>query len=172
MMEPEFKALDAQLARLSREVIPPRDLWPGIVAGIARKHRDARSIAFAAVAACALFAGVSIWAVLHGGATTRLPLVVAAPGGFAEPSNVKYAATRTVLEATFRERLALLDPVTRTQVEASLAVIKRAHEDIRKALAAEPSNAVLEQLFESTWHDEFDLYDHVVRATQLSLTRI
>jgi hypothetical protein len=88
---------------------------------------------------------------------------------FTEPSDAKYTQTRATLEATFRERVAQLDPATRAQIEASLAVIQRAHEDIRKALASAPSNPVLEQLFESTWHDEIDLYDHVVRATQPNL---
>jgi hypothetical protein len=31
---------------------------------------------------------------------------------------------------------------------------------------------VLEQLWESTWHEEFDLYDRVVQATQPPMTRI
>jgi hypothetical protein len=53
-----------------------------------------------------------------------------------------------------------------------LAVIQKAHEDIRKALAADPQSEVLQQLWESTWHDEFDLYDRVVQATQPTMTRI
>jgi hypothetical protein len=72
---------------------------------------------------------------------------------------------------TFRERLALLDPATRARIEASLAIIRKAHEDIRKALASDPASPVLEQLWQSTWHDELDLYDHVVRATQPTMTR-
>ena len=78
---------------------------------------------------------------------------------------------RTALQQTFRERLALLDPATRAQIEASLAVIHRAREEIRKALGAAPDNPVLEHLLQSTWHDEFDLYDDVVRTTQPTLAR-
>ena len=171
-MEPEFESLDRQLARLARDVVPPARLWRGIESGITRPHRDRRRIALAAMAACALLASVVLWTVWHeGGLPARLPVVAAAAPRFDEPRDARYIATRTVLEATFRERLASLDPATRTQIEASLEVIRQAHEDIRKALAAEPSNPVLEQLFESTWHEEFDLYDHVVRATQLNLTR-
>jgi hypothetical protein len=65
----------------------------------------------------------------------------------------------------------LLDHATRAQIEASLAIIRKAHEDIRKALASDPASPVLEQLWQSTWHDELDLYDHVVRATQPTMTR-
>jgi hypothetical protein len=90
---------------------------------------------------------------------------------FDEPRNLSYVAARNSLELDFRERLALLDPATRAQIEVSLAVIRRAHDDIRKALARDPASPVLEQLWQSTWHDELDLYDHVVRATQ-PMTRI
>ena len=90
---------------------------------------------------------------------------------FDEPRDAGYVAARAALEQTFRERLALLDPDTRTQIEASLAVIHRAHEEIRKGLEAAPENPVLEHLLQSTWHDEFDLYDDVVRTTQPTLAR-
>jgi hypothetical protein len=83
----------------------------------------------------------------------------------------RYVAARDSLELNFRERLKLLDPATRAQIEASLAVIRQAHEDIRKALASDPASPVLEQLWQSTWHDELDLYDHVVQATQPAMTR-
>ncbi len=70
---------------------------------------------------------------------------------FEEPRNPGYVAARAeLLEVSFRERLALLDPATRAKIEASLAVIRRAHEDIRKALASDPASPVLEQLWQST----------------------
>ena len=90
---------------------------------------------------------------------------------FDEPRNLSYVAARNSLELDFRERLALLDPATRAQIEVSLAVIRRAHDDIRQALARDPASPVLEQLWQSTWHDELDLYEHVVRATQPTMTR-
>jgi len=90
---------------------------------------------------------------------------------FDDRPNASYVAARDSLEVSFRERLALLDPATRAKIEASLAVIRRAHEDIRKALANDPASPVLEQLWQSTWHDELDLYDHVVQATQPTMTR-
>jgi hypothetical protein len=65
----------------------------------------------------------------------------------------------------------MLDPKTRAKIEGSLAVIRKAHEDMRQALEADPSNAILEGLLESTWQDEFDLYDDVVRNTQPAMLR-
>jgi hypothetical protein len=48
-------------------------------------------------------------------------------------------------------------------------VIRQAHESIRQALLADPSSPVLEELWQSTWHDEIDLYDRVVESTQPSV---
>jgi hypothetical protein len=90
----------------------------------------------------------------------------------AEPRDASYLATRAALEKTFHERLALLDPATRAQIEMSLTSIRAAREDIAKALAAHPESPMLEQLLESAWHDEFNLYDDVVRTTQPTLARI
>jgi len=184
-------SLDDLLATIPCDVEPPARLWHDIVFGIARSQRHTRHLALAASVACAVLASAVIWTVLHGGpeSRARLPLVAvrtttrggtpgvaatpaidAAPS-FAEPGDAKYLATRASLQLAFRERLALLDPATRTRIEASLAVIQRAHEDIRKALAAAPADPLLQQLFESTWHEEFDLYDHVLHATQLNVAK-
>jgi hypothetical protein len=173
MRDPLHASLDAQLANLARDIPPPRNLWPGIAGRLHRSPRHARPLVLAAAAAVvgACVASALTWAVLHGRpASPALQLAAQAPS-FDESRNPRYVAARDSLEVSFRERLALLDPATRAQIEASLAVIRRAHEDIRKALASDPSSPVLEELWQSTWHDELDLYDHVVRATQPTMTR-
>ena len=173
MSQPLKKSLDERLAMLPRDVPPPRNLWPGIVRGLHRSRHRVRPMVFAAAAALAgaCLASALTWAVLHGRPPSpAMQLAMQAPA-FDEPRNPSYVAARDSLELTFRERLASLDPVTRTRIEASLAIIRKAHEDIRKALASDPASPVLEQLWQSTWHDELDLYDHVVRATQPTMTR-
>jgi hypothetical protein len=131
-------------------------------------------MALAAVIAMAAagLASFFTWAVLEGRSVPRVIQTVAGSGAFDEPRDPKYVLARDSVEKTFRERLALLEPATRAKIESSLAVIQKAHEDIRKALAADPQSAVLQQLWESTWHDEFDLYDRVVQGTQPTMTRI
>jgi hypothetical protein len=180
MNDPLRKSLDAQLANLPRDIAPPRNLWPGIRVRLHQRPRRVRPAVFAAAAgiAGACVASALTWAILQGRPQLQAPQPAALGAGaqvsatsFDEPRNPGYVAARDNLEANFRERLTLLDPATRGQIEASLAVIRRAHEDIRKALANDPSSPVLEQLWQSTWHDEFDLYDHVVRATQPTMTR-
>jgi hypothetical protein len=171
MKESSGNHLDQLLAQLPREVAPPRSLWPAIAARIQPVPRRARPMLMAAcvAAAAACLAGVFTWAVLRKvTAPDGLPMVAGA-GAFAEPGDPKYIKARDSLQHSFGERLALLDPATRAKIEASLAVIRQAHEDIRQALMADPSSPVLEELWQSTWHDEIDLYDRVVDATQPSV---
>ena len=173
MNDPRAKALDERLANLPRDIAPPRNLWPGIAGRLEHKPRRARPLMWAAAAglAGACLASALTWELLK----ERLPAPAVSAAvraiNFDEPRNPNYVAARASLEVTFRERLKLLDPITRARIEASLAVIRLAHEQIRKALASDPESPVLEQLWQSTWHDELDLYDNVVRATQTTMTR-
>jgi hypothetical protein len=165
--------LDDLLEMMPRNVAPPRALWPGIAHEIARAPRRGRRFAIAASVSVACLAGALIWVLLHSPATLPRGSMTAQSAfeSFGEPRDPAYVAARTNLEHSFRERLATLDPRTRATIESNLALIRRAHEDIRRALADQPANPVLEHLFESTWHDEFDLYDSVVRGTELTITR-
>jgi hypothetical protein len=165
------RSLEQQLCELPRDVALPRNLWPDIARRIQPAQRRARRMLMAAcvAGAAACLAGVFTWAVLRKAAAPEGLLMVAGAKAFAEPGDPKYIKARDSLQHSFRERLALLDPTTRAKIEASLAVIHQAHEDIRQALLADPSSPVLEELWQSTWHDELDLYDRVVATTQPSV---
>ncbi|HZE44420.1 MAG TPA: hypothetical protein VE058_11580 [Steroidobacteraceae bacterium] len=167
-------SLDRLIASLPREIVPPGNLWPRVAARLSSRPRHAPPMALAAAIAmvAAGLASLFTWAVLQSPSVPRVIQTVAATGSFDEPRDPKYVLARDTVEKTFRDRLALLEPATRAKIESSLAVIQKAHEDIRKALAADPQSEVLEQLWQSTWHDEFDLYDRVVQATQPTMTRI
>lgn len=173
MNDPAQKSLDELLADLPRDIVPPRHLWRGISRSLSPTPRRTRPMVYALAAgvAGACLASALTWAVLHGRPASPVALLAARTVSFDEPRNPRYIAAREDLEVDFRERLKLLDPTTRAQIEASLEVIRHAHEDIRKALASDPESPVLEQLWQSTWHDELDLYDHVVQATQPEMTR-
>ncbi len=165
--------LDRLIANLPRDIAPPANVWPSVAARLSRTPRHGPPLALAAsiAIAAAVLASVFTWAVLQGRSMPRAFQTTAA-ASFDEPSDPKYLRARESVEKTFRDRLALLDPATRAKIEKSLAVIRQAHQDIRQALTADPQSPVLEQLWESTWHDEFDLYDRVVQATQPSMIRI
>ena len=166
-------SLDELLARMPRDVPPSRDLWSGIARDMERGPRRFGAMAQAASVVAVCVTAVLALAVFHGAATT--PEVVAtAPArapSFEEPTDPGFRAARAALEKSFNERLAILDPKTRAKIEASLSVIRQAHEETRRALLTEPANPVLEALLESTWQDEFDLYDDVVRNTQPAMLR-
>jgi hypothetical protein len=173
MIERPRNPLDRLLQDLPREAAPQRDLWPGIAAGIGNQSRRSRSWFRAAVsaAAAACLATLFTWAVLQHNSVPRVIQSAAVQSVFDEPRDPRFVLARNELEKTYTERLALLKPETRAKIESSLAVIRSAHEDIRQALIAEPQSVALEQMLQSTWHDEFDLYESVVQATQPTLSR-
>ncbi len=174
MSDRQQETLDQLLGNLPKDVTPAPHLWPGIRARLAGMERRTPSFALAAsvAVAAAFLASMLTWAVLQVRSLPRGMQAVTVPSAFEEPSDPKYLRARAMVQQTYHERLELLEPATRAKIEASLAVIRQAHEDIRKALAADPQSPVLEQLWESTWHDEYDLYDRVVQATQPQLMRI
>jgi hypothetical protein len=174
MKDPALESLDARLAKLPPDIVPPRYLWPSIERQIERQPLRTPQVVLAAAAAVAalMIAGAVVWAVVHSRAATNAPGAPNIAMSLDEPHDPGYLAARAGLVDTFRERLAMLDPPTRAKIEANLAVIHQARDDIRKALAADPDSPVLEQLLESAWHDEFDLYDDVIRTTQPTLARI
>jgi hypothetical protein len=172
MMEPR-NHLDRLLQELPRETALRRDLWPAIAATIANKPKRSRTwfMAAASAAAAACLATLFTWAFMQRNSVPPLIQSAAAQRAFDEPRDPKFVLARNELEKTFSERLALLKPETRSKIEASLAVIRKAHEDIRQALIADPQSAPLQQMLQSTWHDEFDLYESVVQATQPTFSR-
>ena len=177
-------ALDQRLAALSPEEPPARDLWPAIAQAIAaepgrRSAWPARApYAIAAGLALAVLAGLAGWL---GGRQSAYSVAGAPPGtapdaavlraSFAVPAGRDYLDTRAALEQVYRERLALLSPVTRLRIEHDLAVVRAANEDIRRALAADPQSPVLNRLLEGTWQQEFDLYKAVARSTDPAAQR-
>jgi hypothetical protein len=173
MTDSSQKSLDELLASLPQDIAPPRQVWTRIAARLAAHPRRSRPLVYAAAAAMvgACLASALTWSVLRGRAAPDAPQLTMRAPSFEEPRDLHYVAARDSLKSTFRERLALLDPGTRAKIESSLAVIRQAHEDIRRALASDPASPVLEQLWQSTLHDELDLYEHVVQATQSTLTR-
>jgi hypothetical protein len=172
MSDRSSDSLDTLLARLPLEVQPSRDLWPAIEGRLQTGMRRPRVWAWAAAAALAgaFVAGTLTFALMraNGGLAGGRPVSAAL---FDEPRDAHYVSARATLQQSFEHELVKLDPDTRARIEASLEVIRRAHEDIRKALADDPASPVLQQLWESTGRDELDLYERVIRGTQPALTR-
>jgi hypothetical protein len=168
-MIPTPSQLDAELAALPREIEPPADLWPDI----ARRSRQQapRTWLLNAAAALALTALVVLLARAAHYGSEATPATAHEGGSatsvnFMIPNAARYQAARASLEATFYERLKLLRPETRTAIEANLQIIHKANDDIRRALASDPSSPLLLQLLTETYQQEFDLYRNVARNTE------
>ena len=171
------RALEARLAALPRELPPARDLWPGIEAALAPRAPAVRRWPLALAAGLAIGAlGVLLGARLareppppgptgaSGGTGPLASVMVAARLKGAE--NAEFLATRVALERTYHERLAMLAPATRAQIEQDLVLIQSARDDIRDALTRDPGSRVLLQLLQSTTEQEFTLYSTVGRNTE------
>lgn len=151
----ELRAVVARAQTLPS--MPPRtNLWPAIEARITRRGLFARfggwasqrvsftvpQLAAAALALMVLSGGV-VWLSEYGGRTTSLPAVDAhgvLPAAF---SNPQYDEAIADLERTLHASRSQLDPQTVRIIEANLASIDQAIEQSRRALAADPANAYL-----------------------------
>jgi hypothetical protein len=155
--------LDALLARLGRDIPPPRDLWPAIEAQASARpfpqHRPWQIAAgIAAVMLIATFT-LHLW--------QRPAPMVAGPA----LQDVSYLRARAQLEQSYRARLGQLAPDTRQQVERDLNVIRDAREDIRRALASDPGSPLLNELMTTTWQQEIDLFRDVAGNTPVAIRR-
>jgi hypothetical protein len=150
MSDPSDSQLDALLARLGRDVAPPKDLWPGIKAQASapRFHRHHAWQLAAGIAAVTLISTL-VWHLWDRGAAT-----------VADPAlqDVSYLHAEAQLEQSYRARLDQLPPDTRKQIGHDLDVIHSARADIRRALSSDPGNPLLNELMATTWQQEMDLW--------------
>jgi len=165
------------LARgLATEVMPARDLWPGIEAAIRDGTATGRPQGpaaperrmnwFARAAALLLLVGASsglTWLAMQEDAAT-----VAGGNGVSglafEPVSGSFGSrymlgpdfqdARAALVTRLEAELERLPEETRLEVEQNLAVIRAAIADLNRALAEEPDNALLQELLISTYGEE------------------
>lgn len=167
---------------------PETDLWPGIEARLGERRavvvpigadRERRRVSFslpqlAAAVVAALLIGVSAtWLALDGGGETAGPARVEAPGGQREarvvpvsegPVEGSYAVAVEQLERELEARRDRLDPETLRAVETNLAVIDRAIEDIREALASNPEDPYLNRHLATTMQRKVDVLRQAAQA--------
>jgi hypothetical protein len=178
--------LDRLLDGVRREVPPSADLWTSIAAQLeprtaAPRPRRTWLYALAAGIAAVALTAVVAWQLASRPAAPVAAVAPVAPvaatdpdgesrallaAAFEVPQDERYRATRAALEQTFRERLDLLAPETRQRIEQNLEIIRKANDEIRQALAADPNSPLLRQLLESTRQQEIDLYTNVSRNTE------
>lgn len=177
-----IRGLRAQLAALPRADEARPETWTRIAARIGAPRADvvplaprdrhtARWVALAAGIVLATTAVVRIATTLETrtDASSRIAMVdapvapVDALAAF-ERSRASYEAAAEELMRTLEARRGELRPETLEVVEKNLAVIDGAIEEIRRALAADPTSAELAFLLTSTWETKLGL---LRRATEL-----
>jgi len=178
--------LMAAAAELRTEVPPDRDLWPGIEQEIAQPATPRRTVwnsVWAQAAAVLLLvggsSGVTYLAMTEN--VQSLPTVVDGPalvfqpvsGSFGSMYNLgpDYQDARRSLAAKVDDELSRLTPEEREAVEKNIDVIRAAIEDINKALAEEPDNALLQKLLLSTYREELSLMIRVDGITSAAMRR-
>lgn len=182
------------LARAARlvEAPPAEDLWPGIADRIhegparAGAPATARSralprraltigvpqLAAAAVLLVVLSSGVA-WQLGRGSlsATGRAETAAVAPAGNTLPVAIiathRYESAIAQFERVLAEGRDRLDTATVRVVEQNLAIIDRAIEEARGALAVDPSNAYLNRHLADTMRRKLDLLRRTTSLAQL-----
>jgi len=164
------------LARgLATDVMPERDLWPGIEAAIREGQTTApeppagpvrRMNWFAQAAAVVLLVGASsglTWLAMQDDSPTvaggnGVDGLVFEPvsGSFGSRYTLgpDFQDARAAIVTRLEAELDRLPEETRLEVEQNLAVIRAAIADLNRALAEEPDNVLLQELLISTYGEE------------------
>jgi hypothetical protein len=152
--------LQKAVERLSRDITPATDLWPGIAARIGRQQRAVRPL-WAYGLAASLFVAVgasSLWFGLAQHAPgTAAPAQVALTG-----TDAAYFAQRAAFAESSVQSAPDLAPATRTVILQNLRIIENSMQQIEGALEKDPNNPRLRALL-------YDLYQNESRllsATQ------
>jgi mevalonate pyrophosphate decarboxylase len=153
-LEPQSR-LDRLAASLRTRVDPPKDLWPEIEARIAPRRR-LRPTAFALVASAAVAAAVAV-AVHFGERGNAGPEL----GSVAAAANDSASAAGTV--GWVLDAPALAGDVA-VKLSRELALVRDERLSIEQAIAKEPDNDDLRELWAFTYETELELADECGRT--------
>jgi anti-sigma factor RsiW len=172
-----LESISARARALPEEIQPPQELWNAVRQQIEPASRSRRWSAWQLAAAAVLLVGLSsvitarivrrpeTIVVRH--ATTAVTPAAVTLRAPARAVDADYAAIVHQLNQTLAERRSQLDPATVAKVEASLRVIDTALNEARAALAADPANLTLLDLFAATYERKVEL---LRRANELPST--
>jgi hypothetical protein len=186
-MNERDRQLNQAIEALPRDIPPRRDLWPDIEARLHARELDAPAPDLAGTGAGRRWLNgwqAAAAAVLLMSATSLVTFVAtrqhyepdatyaASDGGTgftlvsSEVLPIDYRMARGELMAVLESSLDRLDPTSRRIVETNLAEIRTALAAIDRALADDPDNASLQQLFVATTQQELSLLQSVQRLAQ------
>jgi hypothetical protein len=180
-------------AELPQSIAPSRDLWPAISRAIAATPQDAAGAAAGApradaparrdavvvagpaprrrarawapalgLAATVACVGFGVWV---GRATApRDPAPAAAALSTALAPGARFARERQALLVEAGLGLSRLSPEERRRIEASLATLRQAIADIRRALGEDPGNLLLQEMLVNSHQEEIRVLTAVKEA--------
>jgi tetratricopeptide (TPR) repeat protein len=179
-----LQAMVARTRALPRERTPGRDLWPEIARQLERRSPARRWVVAALPAAAALLLlagtlGPRLWTPRSTGTASQTAATGASdrPGAVAttvpavDPEaplaeEQRYQEAVASLRAALQARRSSLSPATLEVVEHNLAVVDEALREIRRALRADPGNALLSQLLSSTNQQKVDVLQRMLELVE------
>jgi hypothetical protein len=172
-------ALIAAASRLSTEISPEKDLWPGIAESIAQPQHRGWLPMFAQAAVVVLMIGASSGLTYFATKGQQQPIQEVTPELLFERASfgsrytlgMDYQEAHSDLSTQLDEELLKLSPEARADVETNLAIMRSAISDINAALESEPENALLQELLLSTYREELSLMQRVGDLTQQVMSR-
>jgi hypothetical protein len=166
---------------LDAEVPPERDLWPEIESAITTPSRGGWNKIVAQAAAVVLLVGASS-GLTYLALSYRTP--PATPAMAVTGLNVErasfgdhyllgpdYQDARRNLKAQLDEELERMSPEARADVLTNLEAIRSVIEEINRALANDPDNALLQELLLSTYQEELSLMKQVGSVANAAMYR-
>lgn len=182
MNEGERDEIDGELmaraGKLALDIEPQRDLWPGIAEAMAKPPAVAPWKRYMAQAAAVVLlvggsSGLTYLAVTD---DDRTPLsVVQNPELVFQPVSGSFGSqymlgpgfqdAHSVLASQLEREMQRLSPEVKQDVHQNLATIRLAIDDINRALANEPDNALLQKLLLSSYQEELSVMRQVSEIT-------
>jgi len=174
--------LSAAARQLATEIRPRRDLWPEIEAAITQPApQHARWMPrFAQAAAVLVIIGASsgvTWLAMRNDAPAPVQQFTPeyaferAAFGSNYSLGADYLDAREEMLTRLEPELARLAPAERDDVERSLAVIRKAIDDINAALEQDPDNVLLQDLLMKTYREELHVMQKVGDVSRRVMSR-
>ncbi|MDH3439685.1 MAG: hypothetical protein OEM63_02950 [Gammaproteobacteria bacterium] len=169
--------LMAKAAKLATPVAPKRDLWPDIGQAITAqvvRERTVWNTVWAQAAAVILLVGGSAgltYMAMSGDGDSTVPVIDTQMQLVFEPVSGSFGSqyflgpgyqdAHRVVADNLSVRLDELSPEARADVLANIETIRKAIDDINRALAENPGNVLLQELLIDTYRDELSVMKKV-----------
>ncbi len=146
--------LDDEIARLPRQMSPPRNLWPGIFARIARPARASRTLSLAVAASVLLSGAAALFAYQSYRLQAQQANYVRAT---IDAVVVPYHAAGASHEAIWSARRADANDEIAAEIDRNLVVLRTAQAQLRASLELDPDDAILVGMLRFVLQRELDL---------------